>query len=56
MGKREAVVAAATSPAEVIPADIAEFIGEPSLLETEVAADYDRRVAIHHNQGARGKS
>ena len=41
MGKHEAIVTAATSPAEVIPANIVDFIGEPPLLETEVAADYD---------------
>ena len=41
MGKHQAIVAAAASPAEVIPTDIADFIGKPSLLETEVAADYD---------------
>ena len=41
MGKHQAIVAAAASPAEVIPTDMAEFIGKPSLLETEVAADYD---------------
>ncbi len=41
MGKHQVVVAAATRPAEVLPTDIADFIGKPSLLETEVAADYD---------------
>ncbi len=40
-GKSEAVVAATTGPAEIIPADIVDFIGKPSLLGTEVRADYD---------------
>jgi len=53
--KRLKLVAAATSPAEVIPADFAaapgpaqvisadigDFLGKPSLLQTEVAAEYD---------------
>ena len=41
MGKHRVILAAATSPAEVISADIVNFLGEPSLLRTEVAADYD---------------
>jgi len=41
MEKIQAVVAAAISPALVVPDDIVDFIGKPSLLETEIAADYD---------------
>ncbi len=41
MGKHQVVVAAATSPAEVIPADYVDFLGEPSLLRTEVRAEFD---------------
>ena len=41
MGEHQVVVAAAARPAEVLPTDIADFIGKLSLLETEVAADYD---------------
>ena len=41
MGKHDEIVAAATSPAEVMPTDMVDFIGNPSLLKTEVAADYD---------------
>ena len=55
MIKRLKIVAAATSPTEVvpadftaapgpfqvIPADIVDLLGKPSLLETEVATDYD---------------
>ena len=44
MGMHEAIVAAATSPAEVIPADIVDFIGEPSLLKTEVEHAQEHRV------------
>ena len=41
MGKHEAVVTAAISPALAVPEDVVDFIGKPSLLQTEVAADFD---------------
>ncbi len=41
MGKHEAVVSAAISPALVVPEDVIDFIGKPSLLQTEAVADYD---------------
>ncbi len=39
MGKHEVVVA--TVSTEVIPSDIADFIGNPSLLGTEIQADFE---------------
>ena len=41
MGKHEADVTAAISPALAVPEDVVDFIGKPSLLQTEVAADFD---------------
>ena len=38
---KKAIVAAAPGPVQVIPADIVDLLGKPSLLETEVAAEYD---------------
>jgi len=41
MGKHSDIVGAAARPARVLPKYLSETIGRPSLLETEVAADYD---------------
>ena len=41
MGKHQVVVATETSPAQAVSENVVDFIGKPSLLQTEFAAEYD---------------